>query len=88
MSRCSSDHGAEDGLRSINYRGAPANRKNNTYLAPLSSTILCDERLSPNLPRGRCKSIGGDFDIDDEGFEQNFEPLQSLHHRSVGYQSV
>jgi hypothetical protein len=33
-------------------------------------------------------SIGGDLDIDDEGFEQNVEPLQSLHQCSVGYQSV
>jgi hypothetical protein len=44
--------------------------------------------LVPDLPRGRGKSIGGDLDIDDEGSEQNFEPLQSLHHRSIGYQSM
>jgi hypothetical protein len=32
------------------------------------------------------KSIGGDHDVDDEGFEQRlFEPVQSLHHGSVGY---
>jgi hypothetical protein len=31
--------------------------------------------------------IGGDLDVDDEGSEQNVEPLQSLHHRSsIGYQ--
>jgi hypothetical protein len=47
-----------------------------------------DERLSPDLPRGRGKSIGGDLDVDDEVSEQNIEPLQSLHHCSVGYQSV
>jgi hypothetical protein len=41
----------------------------------------------PDLPRRRGKSIGGDLDVDDEGSEQNFEPLQSLHHCSVGYQS-
>jgi hypothetical protein len=49
---------------------------------------LPNERLVPDLSRGRGKSIGEDLDIDDEGSEQNFEPLQSLHHRSVGYQSV
>jgi hypothetical protein len=33
--------------------------------------------------------IGGDLDIDDEGSEQRrFEPVQSLHHGSVGYQPV
>jgi hypothetical protein len=45
-------------------------------------------RLGPDLSRGRDMSIGGDLDIDDEGFEQNVEPLQSLHQCSVGYQSV
>jgi hypothetical protein len=30
--------------------------------------------------------IGGDLDVDDECSEQNFEPLQSLHHCSVDYQ--
>jgi hypothetical protein len=41
--------------------------------------------MSPDLPRG--KSIGGDLDVDDEGSEQRrFEPVQSLHHGSVGYQ--
>jgi hypothetical protein len=44
--------------------------------------------LSPNLLRGKGKSIGGDIDIDDEGSEQNMEPLQSLHHDFVGYQYV
>jgi hypothetical protein len=33
-------------------------------------------------------SIGGDLNIDDKGSEQNFEPLQSLHHSSIGYQSM
>jgi hypothetical protein len=33
--------------------------------------------------------IDGDLDIDDEGFEQRrFEPVQALHHGSVGYQPV
>jgi hypothetical protein len=44
--------------------------------------------LSPDLLRGKGKSIGGDIDIDDEGSEQNMEPLQSLHHDFVGYQYV
>jgi hypothetical protein len=44
--------------------------------------------LGPNLSRGRGKSIGEDLDIDDEDSEQNFEPLQSLHNCSIGYQSV
>jgi hypothetical protein len=34
-------------------------------------------------------SIGGDLNIDDEGSKQCwFEPVQSLHHCSVGYQPV
>jgi hypothetical protein len=33
--------------------------------------------------------IGGDLDIADEGTEQRrLEPVQSLHHGSVGYQPV
>jgi hypothetical protein len=45
--------------------------------------------MSPNLPRGTVKSIGGDLDVDDEGSEQHqFEPVQSLHHISVGYQPM
>jgi hypothetical protein len=47
-----------------------------------------DERLSPDLLTGRGKSIGEDLDVDGKGSEQNVEPLQSLHHYSVGYQSV
>jgi hypothetical protein len=42
----------------------------------------------PDLPRRRGKSIGGDLDVDDDGSEQNFEPLRSLHHCSVDYQSM
>jgi hypothetical protein len=43
--------------------------------------------MSPDLPRGTGKLIGGDLDVDDEGSEQRrFDPLQSLHHGSVGYQ--
>jgi hypothetical protein len=33
--------------------------------------------------------IGGDLNVDDEGSKQfKFEPVQSLHHGSVGYQPV
>jgi hypothetical protein len=45
--------------------------------------------MSPNLPRGTGKLIGGDLDNDDKGSEQRrFEPVQSLHHGSIGYQHV
>jgi hypothetical protein len=45
--------------------------------------------MSPDFLRGTGKSIGGNLDVDDEGFEQRrFEPVQSLHHGSVGYQLV
>jgi hypothetical protein len=45
--------------------------------------------MSPDLPRGTGKSIGGDLNVDDEDSEQHwFEPVQSLHHGSVGYQPV
>jgi hypothetical protein len=47
-----------------------------------------DERLGPDIPRGRGKLIVEDLDIDDEGSEKNIEPLHSLHHCSVGYQSM
>jgi hypothetical protein len=48
-----------------------------------------DSRMSPDFLRGTGKSIGGDLDVDDEGFEQRrFESVQSLHHNSVGYQPV
>jgi hypothetical protein len=45
--------------------------------------------MSPDLPRGTGKSIGGDLDVDDEGSKQcRFEPVQSLHHDSVGYEPM
>jgi hypothetical protein len=51
--------------------------------------IQYDSRISPDLPRGTNKLIGGDFDVDDEGFEQRrFEPVQLLHHGFIDYQSV
>jgi hypothetical protein len=45
-----------------------------------------DERLGPDLSRGRGKSIGGDLDVGEEGSEQRIVTLQSLHHGSDGYQ--
>jgi hypothetical protein len=42
----------------------------------------------PDLLRGGAKSIGEDQDVDDEGSELNFEPLKSLHHCPIGFQSV
>jgi hypothetical protein len=45
--------------------------------------------MSPDLSRGTGKSIGGDLNVDDEGSEQRrFEPMQSLHHGSIGYQLI
>jgi hypothetical protein len=45
--------------------------------------------MSPDLLRGTVKSIGGDLDVDDEGSKQRrFEPVQALHHGSVGYQPM
>jgi hypothetical protein len=51
-------------------------------------TIFGDGCWVSDLSRGRGKVIGEDLDIDDEGSEQIFEPLQSLHQCSVGYQSM
>jgi hypothetical protein len=66
-----------------------------THLAPLIFSELGqkitfpDSRMTPDLLRGTGKSIGGDLDVDDEGSKQRrFEPVQSLHHGSVGYQPV
>jgi hypothetical protein len=45
--------------------------------------------MSPNFPSGTIKSVGGDLNVDDEDSEQHrFEPVQSLHHASVGYQPM
>jgi hypothetical protein len=45
--------------------------------------------MSPDLPRGTCKLIGGDLDVDDEGSKQHrFKSVQSLHHGSIGYQPM
>jgi hypothetical protein len=52
-------------------------------------TLRYDSRMSPDLLRGTGKSIGGDLDFDDKGSEQRrFEPVQSLHHGSVGYRPM
>jgi hypothetical protein len=45
-----------------------------------------NERLVPDLLRGRGRSIGGDLDVGEEGTKQMIVTLQSLHHGSVGYQ--
>jgi hypothetical protein len=47
---------------------------------------LLDDRLIPDLPRSRGRSIGGHLDIGEEGTEQMIVTLQSQHHGSVGYQ--
>jgi hypothetical protein len=45
--------------------------------------------MSLDLLRGTGKSISGDLNIDDESSEQcRFEPVQPLHHGSVGYQPM
>jgi hypothetical protein len=58
---------------------------NNTSRATWN-LIPLDKRLVLNLPRGTCRSIGGDLDIGEEGSEQMIKTLQSLHHGSDGYQ--
>jgi hypothetical protein len=51
--------------------------------------IPLDSRMSPDLPRGTGKSIGGDLHVDDKGSEQHrFEPVQSPYHGSISYQPV
>jgi hypothetical protein len=48
-----------------------------------------DSRMSPDVPRGTDRSIGGHLNIDGEGSKRRwFEPVQSLHHNSVGYQPM
>jgi hypothetical protein len=50
---------------------------------------VLDSRMSLVLLRGTGKSIGGDLNVDDEGSKQRrFEPVQSLHHTTVGYQPM
>jgi hypothetical protein len=45
-----------------------------SYISHLA--LYIDERLVSDPLRGRCKSIGVGLNIDDEGSEQNFEPLE------------
>jgi hypothetical protein len=47
-----------------------------------------DEGLGPDLLRNRDKLIDRDLDVNNDDSEQSIEFLQSLHHCSVGYQSV
>jgi hypothetical protein len=51
----------------------------NTFKTALHSGYLClkvpNERLDPDLLRGRGKSIDGDLDVDEEGSEQNDQNL-------------
>jgi hypothetical protein len=49
-------------------------------------TLIFDERLVPDLPRGRGSSIGGDLYVGEEGSEQMIITLQSVHHDFDGYQ--
>jgi hypothetical protein len=39
------------------------------FLAQIITKRKNDERLVPDLPRGRGRSIGGDLDLDEEGSE-------------------
>jgi hypothetical protein len=59
---------------------------------PSNSTLVLelqdDERLIPDLPRGRGRSIGGDLDVGEEVSKQTIVTLQSLHHDPVGYQHM
>jgi hypothetical protein len=48
--------------------------------------VADDERLVPDLPRGRGRLIGGDLDVGEEGSEQTIVTLQSLQNSSDGYQ--
>jgi hypothetical protein len=54
----------------------------------IQNLIPLDERLVPDLSRGRGRSIGGDLEVDEEGSEQMIVTLQSLHHDYVGYQHM
>jgi hypothetical protein len=65
------------------------NKLKDTQVYLTGTLIPLDSRMSPNLPRGTGKSIGGNLDVDDVGSEQRrFEPVQSLHHGSFGYQPL
>jgi hypothetical protein len=57
-------------------------------LIDLGLMTTVDERLVPDLLRGRGKSIGRDLDVSEEGSEQTIVTLQSLHQGSNGYQHM
>jgi hypothetical protein len=65
----------------------PAQPTSSRMISLYSSTSF-NGGLVPDLSSGRGKLIGGDLNVDNKGSEQNFKPLQSLHHHSVGYQSA
>jgi hypothetical protein len=46
-----------------------------TKVAHFIPIKMTDERLAPDLLRGRGKLTGGDLDIDEEGVEQNDRDL-------------
>jgi hypothetical protein len=50
--------------------------------------VPLDERLVPDLLRGRDRSVGGDLDVGEDDYEQMIVILQSLHYDFVGYQHV
>jgi hypothetical protein len=64
----------------INYKAYDKTSRATSNLIPL------DERLVPDLPRGRGRLIGRDLDVGEEGSKQTIKTLQSLYHGSVGYQ--
>jgi hypothetical protein len=54
---------------------------------PRKEDAINDERLVPDLLRGRGRSIG-DLDVGEEDSEQTIVTMQSLDHNSVSYQHV
>jgi hypothetical protein len=65
-----------------NYKAHENTSRATSNLIPLVAKLI------PDLPRGRGRSIGGDLNVGEEGFEQTIVTLQSLHHGFVGYQYV
>jgi hypothetical protein len=52
------------------------------------SQSTSDERLVPDLLRGRGRLICGDLDVGEEASKQMIITLQSLRHSSIGYQHM
>jgi hypothetical protein len=67
--------------RQTNYKAHKNTSRATRNLIPL------DERLVPDLLRGKGRPIGV-LDDGEEGSEQTIVTLQSVHHDSVGYQHV